>query len=407
MGKVFNAAGALAVAFALMLPFGAGQALAQDSRFPVSAYGKVNIPPPQSLTNVEAVLRSNPNFEPLGSYNPNDRLRQLSRPIGRLDILYGEFASFCTAWIISAEYIMTNNHCIPGEGDVVEASLLMGYYSQMDGAGTQRFAVEVQPVETDAALDYSVLRVLGNPAAQWGRVTIVAEDPAPAAALLLIGHPEGRPKMVTRGGCRAASPNPSQGDQILHKCDTLGGSSGSPLFRDRDGAAIGLHHAGTSNPQELEFNFAIRMERIAAVSPVVRDLLQTPPAATPTVPGATTAAAPAAAATTSTSVALDGAILTSGEFRVDTWDSSRIHYPSIWTLSIKNGRVSGSAEWVNENFTDPIEGKIDSETITINRPFSYLFFSFHQVYTGRRVGDVIEGTFSGTGGPGTWKLYVR
>ena len=170
---------------------------------------------------------------------------------------------------------MTNAHCIPGEegdGDVREASLLMGYLSQLDEAAAVRYDVDPNPVETDAELDYSILRVFDNPSANWGTVTIVAEDPDPAAALILIGHPEGRPKMVTRGNCRAAAPEPNSGNDFLHECDSLGGSSGSPVLRDLDGAAIGLHHAGTINPTEFEFNFAVRMTRIAAASPIVTEL---------------------------------------------------------------------------------------------------------------------------------------
>ena len=57
-------------------------------------------------------------------------------------------------------------------------------------------------------------------------------------------------------------------DEIMHYCDTLGGSSGSPVFSDNDMALIGLHFAGI----EKKVNFAKRMTVILQSSRVLNGL---------------------------------------------------------------------------------------------------------------------------------------
>lgn len=251
-----------------------GMALAGEAEFSGDQYGRVNLYNPQSTASYESILDSRANFEALNLYDADDRLRRLSRPVGRLDVkLANGGMATCTAMIISENHILTNNHCIPGATSAVSASIIMNYYSSADEGSAARFEVNVKPLETSIELDYSILAVRGNPARTFGTVRFDPRDPKAGESLLIIHHPGGRPKYVTRGGCLAFAPNAVDGNNILHRCDTIPGSSGAPVLSDADGRVVALHYAGFADPQ-VRNNRAKRISRIVESSPILRSLVR-------------------------------------------------------------------------------------------------------------------------------------
>ena len=243
--------------------------------FPAELYGRsfLNLPQSSGVSTVELqnVLGRNANFERLENYRADDRFRRVAAPVGRLDILVqtpaGLGTTNCTASIVSARFIVTNNHCFP-EG-VRAASLLMDFYREDDEGGGNRFEARTVPEERNASLDYAVVEVLGNPASRFGTVRLDARDPQPGESLLIVHHPSGLPKHMTRGGCRAFQPTAVQGTDIRHRCDTLPGSSGSPILADATGRMLGLHYAGSTNPSLSNFNFGKRLVEIVKDSKVL------------------------------------------------------------------------------------------------------------------------------------------
>jgi formylglycine-generating enzyme required for sulfatase activity len=183
----------------------------------------------------------------------------------------GNGYSNCTASIISARHIITNAHCFPQEqGGVSEAFLLMDYYSDDNEGAVRRFAVRAMPVERDAELDFAIAEVTGNPSAQFGRIMLEPRDPEPGESLLIVHHPMGKPKHMTRGGCRAHAPVAVSGTDIRHRCDTLPGSSGSPILAEGTGRMLGLHYGGALDAQVPgSFNSGKRLREIAARSRVL------------------------------------------------------------------------------------------------------------------------------------------
>ena len=244
----------------LALLAAAGDARAQGlSLFPASQYGKATLTLPQSTAGMSSVqlqnvLGRNANFERLDSYRDQDRFRRIATPVGRLDLLVsgplGTGVANCTASIISARHIITNAHCFPqGAGAVKQASLLMDFYSEDNAAQGRRFEVRPVPVERNEQLDFVVAEVSGNPSARFGRIALEARDPEPGESLLIIHHPMGMPKHMTRGGCRAHAPVAVQGTDIWHRCDTMPGSSGSPILAEGTGRMLGLHYGGALDAQ--------------------------------------------------------------------------------------------------------------------------------------------------------------
>ncbi len=251
---------------------------AQEMYLDGSQFGAVNLTITQSSVNLnlEQVLGENPNYELLSTYDEASRFHKLGKPVGRLDILLGNGRmTFCTASIVSKDYIITNFHCIPGthSSPPTQASLLMDYLRIDTPEGTERYAVSVTPVEQNKELDYVILRVEGNPAAQFGNISMDIRDPKPGESLLVVHHPAGLPKHLTRGGCRARTPKALSGNNILHLCDTLPGSSGAPVFSDEDGRFIGLHFAGGTAPGVGMSNFAKRIRLIIKKSPILTEVV--------------------------------------------------------------------------------------------------------------------------------------
>ncbi len=243
-----------------------------EVEYPGDYYGRVDLPLPQAFGHLKRLIGDADNFEPVKNFSESNRYRIMASPIGRLDLLVErggkKGVSLCTGWVISAEYIMTNHHCIPGrEGTVLKASLLMNYLEEGESKNTARFEVETRAVETSTELDYSIVRVHGNPGATYGIIPMKARDPDPAEELFVIQHPAGTPKRLTRRNCRADD-DTERPEELRHFCDTLGGSSGSPVFSDNDMALVGLHFAGI----EKKVNFAKRMTAIIQQSPILRQL---------------------------------------------------------------------------------------------------------------------------------------
>ncbi|WP_300535025.1 trypsin-like peptidase domain-containing protein [uncultured Mameliella sp.] len=246
---------------------------AQPVEFDPADFGKVILAPKQSAggggLTFEQAFGDYQN-EPILTYGENSLPRRLGRPVGRLDVLYDNGKTgVCTAFIVDAQYILTNNHCIPGVGGIgVEAAqFVAGFVDGAQARGAEKFQVSTAPVETSVTLDYSVLRVFGDPSARFGKVELAAEAPEDAELLWIIGHPQGQAQHISREGCAADDPAVSPQGKLVHSCDTLGGNSGSPVFRITDRKVVALHHAGDNR---TGYNFAIPMARILAESVVLK-----------------------------------------------------------------------------------------------------------------------------------------
>lgn len=278
----------LAMAVAFATPAGA-----QVAGFDPSDYGKAQLPSRQSTGDAAKFIDSNRGaFEPVAELDPKDPLYALARPVGRLDVVLRntktgqEVGSSCTGELIAGDYVLTNHHCLPQSGDLrpVKASLLMDYLT-LDGKGSKRFDVEPAPQEFSATLDFAVAKVSGSPVNEFGSVKLVAASPEGARSLLVIHHPLGRPKVMSRFRCLALKEQ-AEGAELRHRCDTLGGSSGSLLYA-LGSEGVALHKEGGLDPADTtSFNTATRMSAILAESKILQAAVATAGADAPPAPKA-------------------------------------------------------------------------------------------------------------------------
>lgn len=210
----------------------------------------------------------------ISTYSPSSIFAQVGRSVGRLDVLTDKGVFPCTAFLVDGNLLVTNHHCVPGIRDnakvgaesIIAVRFVAGYVQEGVEEGTRTFHVDPAPLETSRELDYTVLKVLGDPVAEFGRLRLAAAVPEDGSPYWVIGHPLGEAQRISREQCKANRPALS-GGRLLHTCDTLPGNSGSPVVDATLRMVVGLHHAGS---KRSSVNYAIPMARILAQSEVLK-----------------------------------------------------------------------------------------------------------------------------------------
>jgi hypothetical protein len=276
--QVMSRTAASRTALALVATFAiAAPCAAQVALFESADYGQAQLIVRQNTGDAAAFIAASEGgaFEPIFELSPNDRIAILAQPIGRIDVLLRDVktdeqvASTCTGSLLGDGMVMTNYHCMPqdGEYEVIAASILMNYNS-LDGTGSARFEVQPALIDWQEELDFAIARVDPAAEAQFGHVSIGVAPASEGATRVVIHHPLGRPKVMSRFRCLVL--NDRAGPPVVaHRCDTLPGSSGSLLFDDR-GVAVALHRAGGLDASDpTSFNMAIDMGMILQASSVL------------------------------------------------------------------------------------------------------------------------------------------
>jgi V8-like Glu-specific endopeptidase len=162
---------------------------------------------------------------------------------------------------VSSRLLLTNQHCISSADEMRSALVDFNYDSDTASVNTIT-CTEIVAVDED--LDYSLLRLASSPSATPMKLT--SEYVSDTQSLLIIQHPGGDPKQVSIVECKvlkASVPGVSgQTTDFGHYCDTLGGSSGSPVQNIATGMVVGLHHLGIPENSTTLTNQAIKMALI-------------------------------------------------------------------------------------------------------------------------------------------------
>ncbi|CAN7405665.1 trypsin-like serine peptidase [Rhizobium sp. LjRoot254] len=180
----------------------------------------------------------------------------------------------CSGFLINPMMVMTNDHCVNTAAKCSTATIVFDYL-MVDGVitmGKQRHCVAVKDALT--ALDFAVIE-MDQPVTDTMPIPLAESDAAPGVPTFLVQHPGGEHKQLAQLGCQpidALAPGlePAQPTDFTHRCDTIGGSSGSPiLVAAGDGAGkrycvTGLHHLGFDDFGAYETkNRAVKISLIA------------------------------------------------------------------------------------------------------------------------------------------------
>ncbi len=199
----------------------------------------------------------------------NQEIKEQAKAIGRL-IMPAKRNAACTAFLISDDVVMTNEHCIGSAEDAVGAKVIFNY---LEEGQAQTFICD-KFISNNEKLDYAVLKCNGSPGSIFGTVKLSHTEPENGIAIYVV-HQNCDYYQIK--GCKK-SKKVSFGNlvgfnlfRVHHNADTLPGSSGAPIFSLDTHEVIGLHNSGSGH-EETEgrrngrgkLNLGIKMSQIVA-----------------------------------------------------------------------------------------------------------------------------------------------
>jgi lysyl endopeptidase len=178
-----------------------------------------------------------------------------SRAVARLLLNGG--TSLCTGWRVgpdSADLMFTNNHCIAGQTDVDAAEAQFNFQAASCG-GAAAGTVKVKGrtfLQTNSALDWTLFTVHDHWAiGGFGFLEIDPRVPVAGEEIYIPQHPGGGRKKFgiesdSDAGNRCRIGSPVTGANTSYRCDTKGGSSGSPVLARNGHRVLAIHHSGAT-----------------------------------------------------------------------------------------------------------------------------------------------------------------
>lgn len=170
----------------------------------------------------------------------------LYRPDGRTTRGFG------TGFLITPNVLLTNNHVLENRDQAQAATVEFEYELDIEDEERTKVVFPLEPDRlflTNQALDFSIVAVAeapigggGKRLADYGCLPLLgnAGKAMEGEWLTIIQHPGGERKQV----CVRENRLMKRTDDVLwYSTDTLGGSSGSPVFNN-DWYVVALHHSG-------------------------------------------------------------------------------------------------------------------------------------------------------------------
>lgn len=179
-----------------------------------------------------------------------------SRPVARL-VIGGR--SLCTGWRVGADnHMFTNNHCVESASELASTEVWFNYQHTSCNGSTRETVVKVTGkdfLKTDYTLDYTLFSINDfAKAAPFGYFGLDVRDATQGERIYIPQHGSGNPKELSiesdqdsNGLCQVNEANANgrgTGTDLGYYCDTIGGSSGSPVLAAATNNVIALHHLG-------------------------------------------------------------------------------------------------------------------------------------------------------------------
>jgi V8-like Glu-specific endopeptidase len=205
--------------------------------------------PIESLRTQEApVIVGSVNWSSATSLSGTTRTR--SKAVGYLSI--PAKGSRCTAWLVSNDVAITNNHCIGSSSQAAGAQISFNYEDGVSSGSRVWYDCSTF-IKTWSYEDMTALRckpISGvYPGQTYGYLTVSSTNAATGASIYVIHQ---NCDYYTSSGCsptKKYSPGSVKNGsynskELSYDADTLGGSSGSPVLSSSSHNVVGLHHVG-------------------------------------------------------------------------------------------------------------------------------------------------------------------
>ncbi len=230
-----------------------------------------NLEPTETLQTQESpVIVGSVNWSSATSLSGTERTR--SKAVGYLSI--PARGSRCTAWLVSNDVAITNNHCISTSSHASGAKISFNYEDGVSSSSRVWYDCSTL-IKTWSYEDMTALRCKAingvYPGQTYGYLTVASSNASTNTSAYIIHQ---NCDYYTSSGCsptKKYSPgvvkNGSYNSKELsYDMDTLGGSSGSPVLSSSSDQVIGLHHVGVGGNSQGRgsFNLGVKASLVKA-----------------------------------------------------------------------------------------------------------------------------------------------
>jgi len=181
-----------------------------------------------------------------------------ARSIARIEVRSSDNRreAWGTGFLIAPGVLLTNNHVLPDRASARYSIAQFRYENDIAGRLLDPIPFRLEPERlffTSEQLDFTVVAVRssstvgGESLTRFGSLPLldVAGKAMEGEWLTIIQHPNGEPKQI----CVRENRLIKRTDEVLwYSTDTVGGSSGSPVFNN-DWFVVALHHSGVPETQ--------------------------------------------------------------------------------------------------------------------------------------------------------------
>ena len=179
-----------------------------------------------------------------------------SWPVARLLI---DGSRSCTAWRVGPEnFLLTNNHCVASQEELETVEVWFNYQASSCGSSLSEEPIKVAAhtlFATHQVLDFTLFSVRDFTVIEpFGYLGLDVRDAMLGERIFIPQHGYGSPKQIAiesdmnpSGLCEVDDLHVDRyapDTDIGYFCDSVGGSSGSPVLTGESGRAIALHHFG-------------------------------------------------------------------------------------------------------------------------------------------------------------------
>ncbi|MCP5007241.1 MAG: trypsin-like serine protease [Planctomycetes bacterium] len=176
---------------------------------------------------------------------------KIARSICHLRFVDGGKHYVGTGFMLNSSLMMTNNHVFPSHKVAKTGQAIFNYQRDKNGRLEQSVNYSVNPDRffiTNEALDFTIVAIDGKPGDKYGTVQLLRDWKKVGIGdhVHIIQHPNGKPKQVVLYSNKVTDFTQAT---LEYKADTMGGSSGSPVFNDL-WQLVALHHVGAGNHNE-------------------------------------------------------------------------------------------------------------------------------------------------------------
>ncbi|PIK14839.1 serine protease [Halobacteriovorax sp. JY17] len=205
-------------------------------------------------------------WKEISDLSESNLIRKASSPIA--DVTLPAMQSRCTGFLISEDVLMTNEHCIPSASDAEGVTASFRHLKGVSEGAWEKYDCSTF-LMNNSQHDFALLKCAGKPGRKFGFVKLDSSVKRSGASIYIVQQ---NCDYYSSRSCDW-SKKYSKGtitdvlDEYTHSADTLGGSSGSPMFDASSHKVVGLHHAGYGNDgmgRGYE-NYAVKMSEIVPV----------------------------------------------------------------------------------------------------------------------------------------------